>query len=162
MWMKQVFEERSMDFERICKTRIRIGIGVVFLGALAVLVVGLSQGDSPIRYLKEGTREFIANFYLWMGIGLVAGGLVKIAKGRRLLRNPDLKRKQEIMETDERNRELGLRCWAYSGYTMFLLLYLGILASGFVSATLAWVLLTVSGVYGLLLILFRMILQRRM
>ena len=37
-----------------------------------------------------------------------------------------------------------------------------ILASGFVSATLAWVLLTVSGVYGLLLILFRMILQRRM
>ena len=162
MWMKQVFEERSMDFERICKTRIRIGIGVVFLWVLAVLVVGLSQGDLPIRYLKEGTREFIANFYLWMGIGLMAGGLVKIAKGRRLLRNPDLKRKQEIMETDERNRELGLRCWAYSGYTMFLLLYLGILASGFVSATLAWVLLTVSGVYGLLLILFRMILQRRM
>ena len=33
MWMKQVFEERSMDFERICKTRSRIGIGVVFLGA---------------------------------------------------------------------------------------------------------------------------------
>lgn len=78
------------------------------------------------------------------------------------MKNPDLKRKQEIMETDERNRELGLRCWAYSGYTMFLLLYLGILAGGFVSMTMVCVLLTVLGVYGLLLIVFRMILQRRM
>ncbi len=162
MWTKQLFEERSVDFERICKTSIGIGIGVVFLGALAVLVVGLERGDLPILYLEEGVRAFMANFYLWMGVGLMAGGLIKIARSRRLLKNPDLKRKQEIMETDERNRELGLRCWAYSGYTMFLLLYLGILAGGFVSMTMVCVLLTVLGVYGLLLIVFRMILQRRM
>ena len=162
MWMKQLFEERSVDFERICKTRIRLGIGVVFLGALAVLAMGLERGDLPILYLEEGARAFMANFYLWMGVGLMAGGLIKIARSRRLLKNPDLKRKQESMETDERNRELGLRCWAYSGYTMFLLLYLGILAGGFVSMTMVCVLLTVLGVYGLLLIVFRMILQRRM
>ena len=41
MWMKQLFEERCVDFERICKTRIRLGIGVVFLGALSVLAMGL-------------------------------------------------------------------------------------------------------------------------
>jgi len=152
MWFGQTFGTGSVDFEKRCKMRIRVGMGVILLGLLSIGVCSISQGIS----------QAMVQMYVWFGIGLVVGGIVKVRKNHKILKNPDLKKASAISEMDERNQAIGIRCWAYSGYTMFLLLYLGILASGFVSATLAWVLLTVSGVYGLLLILFRMILQRRM
>ena len=73
-----------------------------------------------------------------------------------------MRKQQEVAENDERNRLLGLRCWAYTGYTMFLLLYVGILVSGFVDRTAAMVLLTVTGVYALVLLVFRIFLQKVM
>ena len=66
------------------------------------------------------------------------------------------------METDERNREIGLKCWAYSGYTMFLLLYIGILAGVFFNEMIAQVLLVVTAVYALLLFIFRRLLEKSM
>ena len=83
-------------------------------------------------------------------------------RNRRYLSDPKLRREREVAENDERNRLLGLRCWAYAGYTMFLALYVGILVCGFVSVTTAKVLMVVSGVYALLLLLFRILLSRAM
>ncbi len=44
-------------------------------------------------------------------------------------------KKRKIREMDERVRTIGTRSWAYAGYSLFLLLYAGILVSGFVSIT---------------------------
>ena len=80
----------------------------------------------------------------------------------KYLRNPELKEKRRIYETDERNRMLGLRCWAYTGYTMMLMLYIGVLVSGFISMTVAKTLIFVVALFAVLLLVFRGLLQKVM
>ena len=92
----------------------------------------------------------------------MAAGAVTAVRNLHYLRSPESRRKKEIYETDERNRLIGLRCWAYSGYAMFLLLYAGVLAAGFMSMTAVKVLLTVIALYAALLLIFRILLQRSM
>ncbi len=163
MWLNQLFTDEPVDFERRCRTRIKVGMGIAFLGllSLAVMVLFCSQKLTVLYPESEG-RDFFATFYGSLGAGLMAGGIVSAIKNVRYLKDPALKKRQKVAETDERNRLLGLRCWAYAGYTMFLLLYVGILVSGFVSRTAAMVLLTVTGVYALVLMLFRIFLNRVM
>ena len=96
------------------------------------------------------------------GIALIAAGGALIVKNMRYLKNPELLKKGQVAEDDERNRLLGLRCWAYTGYAMFLVLYVGMLIGGFISPTVVVVLQTVLAVYALLLLVFRTILARCM
>ena len=63
-------------------------------------------------------------------------------------------------ESDERNRLIGLRCWALAGYTMFLFLYLAMLAAGLYSVTVLKVLLAVTAAFAFLLLVYRIMLQR--
>lgn len=162
MWLNQLFVDTPVDFERRCRNRIWISAGMVALGAVSLVLVLLTRGDFPVLYLEPGTRDFIPGFYTGLGCGLIGAGVITILKNMRYLKNPEAGKKRKITETDERNRMLGLRCWAYAGYTMFLLLYVGILIGGFVSVTVVKVLLAVGAVYGLLLLVFRLILQRCM
>ena len=57
---------------------------------------------------------------------------------------------------------LGLRCWAYTGYTMMLMLYIGVLVSGFISMTVAKTLIFVVALFAVLLLVFRGLLQKVM
>lgn len=162
MWLNQLFMDTPIDFEKRCRRRIAISAGLVVLGAVSILIVLLTQGQIPVLYLEPNTRDFIPGFYTGLGGGLIGAGIISILKNRRYLKNPEEGKKRKIMETDERNRMLGLRCWAYAGYSMFLLLYVGILIGGFISVTVVKVLLGVGAVYGLLLLGFRLMLQRAM
>lgn len=124
----------------------------MLLGFLSITIAFIGQ--------QEGSD--MRQMYTCLGIGLAAGGIGVAVKNRMILKNPDLKRTREIMEKDERNRAIGLRCWACTGYTMFLLLYLGILAGGFLDEMIVHVLLVVEALYALLLLGFRLLLQRKM
>ena len=148
MRLNTLFTEEPIDFESRCRTRIKVGLGITVLGLLSLAVMALGGQDTA--------------FYGSLGAGLMAGGILSVRRNRRYLKDPALRKRQEVAENDERNRLLGLRCWAYSGYTMFLLLYVGILVSGFVDRTAAMVLLTVTGVYALVLLVFRIFLQKVM
>ncbi len=148
MRLNTLFTEEPIDFESRCRTRIKVGLGITVLGLLSLAVMALGGQDTA--------------FYGSLGAGLMAGGILSVRRNRRYLKDPALRKRQEVAENDERNRLLGLRCWAYSGYTMFLLLYVGILVSGFVDRTAAMVLLTVTGVYALVLLVFRVFLQKVM
>lgn len=148
MRLNTLFTEEPIDFESRCRTRIKVGLGIAVLGLLSLAVMALGGQDTA--------------FYGSLGAGLMAGGILSVRRNRRYLKDPALRKQQEVAENDERNRLLGLRCWAYSGYTMFLLLYVGILVSGFVDRTAAMVLLTVTGVYALVLLVFRIFLQKVM
>ena len=148
MRLNTLFTEEPIDFESRCRTRIKVGLGITVLGLLSLAVMALGGQDTA--------------FYGSLGAGLMAGGILSVRRNRRYLKDPALRKQQEVAENDERNRLLGLRCWAYSGYTMFLLLYVGILVSGFVDRTAAMVLLTVTGVYALVLLVFRVFLQKVM
>lgn len=126
MKLKALFMEEPVDFEKRCRLRILVGKTAAVLGLLSVAAAwfygnsGTVAGDS-----------FIQEFYTWIGIGFMAGGAASVWKNRRYLKDEAALKKRRVEECDERNRLLGLRSWAYSGYAMFLLLYLGFLASGF-------------------------------
>ena len=152
MLFERIFGEESFDFEKICKIRIKVGMSLMLLGFLSITIAFIGQ--------QEGSD--MRQMYTCLGIGLAAGGIGVAVKNRMILKNPDLKRTREIMEKDERNRAIGLRCWACTGYTMFLLLYLGILAGGFLDEMIVHVLLVVEALYASLLLGFRLLLQRKM
>ena len=162
MWLNQLFTDYPIDFEKRCKTRIKVGIGVVILGGISIGMIFLANGIPAILYLEENSREFVFSFYSSFGIALIAAGLVLITKNVRYLKNPSLRKKREIAETDERNRLLGLRCWAYAGYSLFLLLYSGVLISGFISMMALMILQIVIALYAFLLLFFRFLLGRLM
>lgn len=152
MLFEQLFGHGAINFEKKCRVRIRAGIGAALLGCISIAAA----------FAGEKITEVTEQMCIWFGIGLVVGGILKVVRNRKILNNPKLKKSREIMETDERNREIGLKCWAYSGYTMFLLLYIGILAGVFYSEMIAQVLLVVTAVYALLLLIFRRLLEKSM
>lgn len=93
--------------------RILVGKTAAVLGLLSVAAAwfygnsGAVAGDS-----------FIREFYTWIGIGFMAGGAASVWKNRRYLKDEAALKKRRVEECDERNRLLGLRSWAYSGYAM--------------------------------------------
>lgn len=149
MWLNKLFAEEPIDFEKRCRMRIKVGLGVGVLGLLSLGMMAVL-----------GEQEAV--FYGSLGAGLMVGGILSAFRNRKYLRDPVLKKQQEVAENDERNRLMGLRCWAYAGYTMFLLLYVGVMISGFVDRRAAMVLLSVTGVYALVLMLFRILLRKAM
>lgn len=161
MWLNQLFTETPFDFEKRCKNRITLGIFFAVLGLITLLLAPVSR-QFPVLYLEPGHDTFVPGFYNGLGFGLLAAGIMTVVRNRRYLTNPQLKKSREIYETDERNRMLGLRCWAYAGYSMFLALYIGVIISGFISITAMKVLLAVAAVFSLLLLIFRRLLQASM
>lgn len=157
MWLNQLFTETPIDFERRCRNRITLGFLMAALGAVTLLLPVIA-GYLPVLYLEPGWRDLVPTFYTGLGAGLLIAGLLTALKNRRYLKDPALKKTREIYETDERNRMLGLRCWAYAGYTMFLALYIGVIVSGFISLTAMKILFAVAAFFSLLLLLFRRLL----
>ena len=163
MWLNQLFVETPVDFDKRCKNRIILGGLIAVLGAVAfVLAFVMDLVPAFVLFREPGWSDFVPGFYTGIGGGFLGAGIVTVVKNYRYLKNPDLNRKRKIYETDERNRMLGLRSWAYAGYSMFLFLYIGVIVSGFISVTAMKVLLAVGGVYAVLLLFFRKMLQRYM
>ena len=111
MKLKVLFMEEPVDFEKRCRLRILVGKTAAVLGLLSVAAAwfygnsGAVAGDS-----------FIREFYTWIGIGFMAGGAASVWKNRRYLKDEAALKKRRVEECDERNRLLGLRSWAYSGF----------------------------------------------
>lgn len=157
MWLNKLFIDEPVNFEKRCRSRVIVSAVIMAVGAVT-WGVSLCYG---IRVPEESTA-FALEFYTVMGPALIAAGLVSLIRNRRYLGDEKLKRERELVESDERNRLLGLRCWSYTGYTMFLLLYVGILVSGFFSELVMRTLMAVMGVFGFVLLIFRMYLRRIM
>lgn len=164
MWLQQLFVSDEIDFEARCRGRIVASALYFILGMAAFLMVVMTDGQIPRLFAFEKLEgsSIIPGFYVGTGLGLMVSAALTIFKNARYLRNTDAGKKRRIVETDERNRMMGLRCWAYSGYVMFFLLYAGMLVGGFFSEMVVIVLLVVAAVYALLLGGFRMMLTRMM
>ena len=152
MWLNQLFIENPIDFEKRCRNRIVYGICFILLGAAAIGLSFAVRNHAMVMYLEQGYKDFMPGFYSGTGFGLAAAGVISIMRNLKYLRNPELKEKRRIYETDERNRMLGLRCWAYTGYTMMISLYIGILISGFISMTVTKTLISVAVFFAVLLL----------
>ena len=135
----------------------------MILGAAALTAaLTSSAGASPILYLEPESRSFMTSFYYGTGLGLIIAGVLLILRNRSYLKDPERRRQQEIREFDERSQAIGTKSWAYAGYSLFILLYVMILLSGFVSVLMVKLLLCIMAAFAGLLIIWRMILSRRM
>lgn len=160
--MKDSMENRNtIRFVRRCRLRILLGTAASLLGA-AALAAARHTVQLPILYLEAQSRSFMMNFYYGTGIGLIIAGILMILRNRSYLRSPDRMKQQEIREFDERSQAIGTRCWAYAGYSLFILLYVMILLSGFVSILLVKLLLCIMAVFAGLLGIWKIILSRKM
>ena len=162
MLLNNLFIDSPINFEKKCKTRITASCFLMALGVITIALSFLAGDQIPVLDMAADHYDFIPGFYMGTGFGLFFAAAATIIKNVRYLKKPEIRKEREIYETDERNRMLGLRSWAYAGYTMLLLLYIGILISGFISILILKTLLIILAVYVVVLFVFRMILQKTM
>ena len=162
--MRESMKTRSQNrFTRRCRLRIFTGAAALILGAAALTAALASlSGTLPILYPEPESRGFMTNFYYGTGLGLIIAGVLLILRNHSCLKNPERRKQQEIREFDERSQAIGTRSWAYAGYSLFILLYVMILLSGFINVLIVKLLLCIMAAFVGLFLIWRMILSRRM
>ena len=78
-----------MDYKKKLKTRLYLAFAYIFLGILMILSAFAVKID----------HDFLSSF----GLAMILLGLVRIRNYRLITKNEDTIRKQQIIETDERN-----------------------------------------------------------
>ena len=78
-----------MDYKKKLKTRLYLAFAYIFLGILMILSAFVVKID----------HDFLSSF----GLAMILLGLVRIRNYRLITKNEDAIRKQQIIETDERN-----------------------------------------------------------
>jgi len=91
-----------MEFKKKMNQRLMIAVGYILLG-LALVCADLLKG-------------FENYFFFSFGITLAIMGILRLIKYRKITRNDQTLRKQELAESDERTRMIAerARSWAFS------------------------------------------------
>ncbi len=94
-----------MDFKKKLKSRLNIAIIYIALGIMMIAATFITKTDN----------DFISSF----GFAMVLMGLVRIRNYRMITKDEDTIRKQQIIETDERNISIihKAKSTAFSIYT---------------------------------------------
>lgn len=148
---------------------IKVGKGIVkrikLRIAYSVLLTILGVASLYVGYnvpLATGNSEYSSGYYVGLGFGLIAASIITIIKNIKLLKNKEALKEREIYEEDERNKMIGLKCWSYAGYAMFILLYIGILIAGAVNVVVMNTILVILGAFAICLFIARLILSKIM
>ena len=91
-----------MDFKKKMNQRFAIAVGYILLGLVLV-----------IADLLEGLDNY---FFFSFGFALVIMGILRLFQYRKITKNDQTLRKQELAESDERTRMIAerARSWAFS------------------------------------------------
>lgn len=141
--------------EQKIKKKIAYSVTLIVLGAIT-LVLGLGS-VVPVEM-----SDNISGFYIGVGSGLIAASIITIIRNIRTLKNPEKLKEKEIYDNDERNKMIGLKCWSYAGYAMFLILYAGMLVAGFIGEWVLCTFLVIMGLYALCLFLAKLYCEKTM
>lgn len=77
--------------------------------------------------LALGLTGRVDDYWTTMGFALSLVGSLQLLRRHRISRNPALKEKMEIAESDERNHFIRSRAWAWAGYLYILLVALAVI-----------------------------------
>ena len=143
------------SIEQKIKLRIIYSALLIILG-IASFYVGIYTSFS------SGNTAFSSGFYTGIGSGLIAASVIMIIKNVRLLKNKEALKRREIYESDERNRMIGLKSWSYTGYIMFILLYIALLFAGAINVLVMKTILAILAAFAVCLFLSRCILSKIM
>lgn len=143
------------SIEQKLKLRISFSVVLLFLGG-ASLYVGTCVP------LASGNVDYSSGFYVGLGCGLIAAAIITIIKNVRILKNKEALKQREIYESDERNRMIGLKCWSYAGYAMFILLYIALLFAGTINVIVMNTILVILAGFAICLFISKLILNKIM
>ena len=132
--------------EKRIKSKIIYCVCLIVLGVMS-LVIGAGN-IVPVKI-----PDYNSGFYAGVGSALIAGAIVMIIKQVRILKNPEKLKEMEIYENDERIKMIGLKAWSYTGYAMYIVLFVGMLIAAFISEVVLSTISVIIGVYALCLII---------
>lgn len=139
----------------------KIKFRIIYSALLAILgIVSLYVGICIP--LASGNTEFSSGFYTGVGCGIIVACIITIIKNIRLLKNKDALKHREIYESDERNRMIGLKSWSYTGYAMFLFLYIALLFAGAMNVIVMKTILGILATFAICLFISRCVLNKIM
>lgn len=87
------------DYKKTLRFRLRLFVFMVALGVVLIVLSLTVLGESDLP-------DFAKGFYLGAGSGMTLAGLFFVIRTARLLKNPEAARREEISETDERERAI--------------------------------------------------------
>jgi len=142
------------------KLYLRIGISAFLLLtgiAISVLVQCIENGTVQIS-----ESEFIQMLSTFSGVafGLIVISLAKIVQYIYFLRNKEALEKRMLMETDERNRYIGLKAWAITGYIMLYVIFISSFIAGFYSIVAVQMMFYILSLFALIYAVTYCILRR--
>ena len=128
------------DYDKALKLRHLWCIAMVVIGLVGFVCYGLLVPNSNLSSHAQG-------FYLGAATGIFAGGLVLLWKTRRIMGNPETKRKARIEELDERRAHILNKACAYAGLFTFFAAALGVFIVLPLSMDAYYALISVMAVY---------------
>ena len=95
-----------MEYRDKLKKRLNLGIAYIVIGILMIMISSVLDNVNP----------FISSY----GLAVVVIGFARIRQYKRITKNDETIRRQEIAETDERNIAISnkARSWAFFLYVM--------------------------------------------
>ncbi len=72
-----------------------------------------------------GIFDIVDSFWSGMGGALIGVGVIRIVQFVKYRKNPEYREKVEIERNDERNKFIGMRAWAWSGYIFVMINAIG-------------------------------------
>ena len=111
-----------MEFKNKLKTRLFVAIGFILIGLGMIVAFNI----------MENGHEFLSTF----GPALVIVGIARLVRYLRIVKTEEALKKQEILETDERNIAIANKAKSYA-FTLFLaLVAIAIIVVNFMDLTL--------------------------
>lgn len=138
--------------EKRIKFRICYAVILIILGIISIYVGNMVS-------LESGNSDFSSGFYNGVGFGLIAAAAITIIRNIRLLKNEEALNKRKIYEEDERNRLIGLKTWSYTGYAMFIILYIALIVAGAFNVVVMKTILVIIAAFGVCLVISRKIVE---
>lgn len=91
-----------MDFKKKMKQRLYLAVSYLVLGLILIIAAVTTTFQNP--------------FFFSFGIAMVVMGFLRLIQYRKITRDSQALRKQELTETDERNRMMAerARSWTFS------------------------------------------------
>lgn len=107
------------DYKKALQFRLRV---FAFLAVLGVVLIVLSL----TVFEESGLPDFVRGFYLGAGSGMTLAGVFFTISTVCLLKNPEAARREEIRETDERERAIIAEAMKTVFWVFYVVLIVGI------------------------------------
>lgn len=103
------------DYQKTLRLRRIIALALLAVGIVAIVCYALLVHQSVLP-------DFARGFYLGAGSGITLGALLLLGRTQYLLSHPQARKKAQVKEQDERERDILHRAFQFAGlFTFFLM-----------------------------------------